>query len=239
VETKVCRVCGEEKTLDSFKKYHSLCSVCYANKRKYNRELNRAKSLEYLHKHPCIYCGNAEIDVLCYNHRDPGTKHKNIGLLLEGRWSSVENEIAKCDVLCRNCHVKLHKGDGHVPSKIPEKLGSYTGILKVCRTCNIAKDSSLFADNRNVCRKCRQVYTAKARAINKARVHEYLESKGCRCCGLSDPEVLELHHDDPSVKEYTVSHIYSYNWDNIQKEINKCSVLCSNCHRKLHSNEVS
>lgn len=59
---------------------------------------------EYLSKHPCIDCGEADPVVLEFDHRDP--KHKRFCIAETGNKSlpNVKREIAKCDVRCANCH---------------------------------------------------------------------------------------------------------------------------------------
>lgn len=57
----------------------------------------------------CDNCGLTDIECLDFHHRDPATKSFNIGLSL-GTYSikKIVEEIAKCKVLCANCHRKLH-----------------------------------------------------------------------------------------------------------------------------------
>ena len=53
----------------------------------------------------CKNCGfNSHPAALEFNHRDPLTKGFTISQSMHRSWSSLEIEIAKCDVLCSNCH---------------------------------------------------------------------------------------------------------------------------------------
>jgi hypothetical protein len=61
----------------------------------------------------------------------------------------------------------------------------------------------------------------------------------CVVCGNSDPIVLEFHHIDPSKKERGVSELYSYKLESLIKEIEKCVVVCANCHKRIHAGVVS
>lgn len=67
-----------------------------------NRELIR----EHLATHPCVDCGEADPVVLEFDHRDPAEKSFPIGKAIgkTWRWQVIEEEIAKCDVRCANCH---------------------------------------------------------------------------------------------------------------------------------------
>ena len=65
---------------------------------------------------------------------------------------------------------------------------------------------------------------------------EYKSTLSCTSCGFSHPAVLDFHHIDPASKEYDISRMVTdgYSKDKILEEIDKCGVLCSNCHRILH-----
>ena len=45
---------------------------------------------------------------------------------------------------------------------------------------------------------------------------------------------LEFHHRDPAAKEFRLSSGKTRNWDKVQKELDKCDLLCANCHREVH-----
>ena len=69
------------------------------------RAENRRNLFSYLEAHPCVDCGEPDILVLEFDHRDPSTKWKAVGVLAVGRrWVRVLGEIEKCDVRCVNCH---------------------------------------------------------------------------------------------------------------------------------------
>lgn len=77
-----------------------------ANKKFYKKQrdiINEAKA------DGCIYCGETELMCLDFHHRDPEQKEFGIsrGVL---RGKDLLKEIAKCDVVCANCHRKLHAG---------------------------------------------------------------------------------------------------------------------------------
>lgn len=63
------------------------------------------------------------------------------------------------------------------------------------------------------------------------------KDKPCAICNQSyPPVVMDLHHRDPSVKDSSVSKIMkSASYQTLQEEIDKCVVLCANCHRLLHA----
>lgn len=72
---------------------------------------------------------------------------------------------------------------------------------------------------------------------NRGLIDAYKEELGCSCslCGTIDhPVAFDFHHINHEEKEYTVSKMAGYKWERIQKEIDKCVMVCAICHRKLH-----
>jgi hypothetical protein len=62
--------------------------------------------LDYLKTHPCVDCGESDIEVLEFDHRELiGNKASRVGSFLQSRKRLIE-EIAKCDVRCSNCHTR-------------------------------------------------------------------------------------------------------------------------------------
>ena len=73
------------------------------------------------------------------------------------------------------------------------------------------------------------------RNANQQRLRDYKATLACKC-GETHPACLEFHHRDPATKKFNVAHgaASSKAWATIQAEIEKCDVLCANCHRKEH-----
>ena len=71
----------------------------------------------------------------------------------------------------------------------------------------------------------------KQRAIN-------LLGGKCEICGYDKCiAALDFHHIDPTKKDATLKELTVKRWVYIEKEIRKCKLLCSNCHRELHWKE--
>lgn len=56
----------------------------------------------------------------------------------------------------------------------------------------------------------------------------------CKCDLLNEPWNADFHHLDPLIKENGIANICSSTMDELNKELEKCILLCGNCHRKLH-----
>lgn len=88
----------------------------------------------------------------------------------------------------------------------------------------------------------KQYYKDKAklkREFNLKWLREYKSDKKCIQCGFSHPAALDFHHRNPEDKDGQVCVMASQGCsiERIQKEIDKCDILCANCHRILHYRE--
>jgi hypothetical protein len=92
-------------------------------------------------------------------------------------------------------------------------------------------------DNSYRCKKCAVEAVQKRRDKLKENAVKY---KGGKCqnekCGYNKYiGALDFHHLDPNKKDFGVSAKgYTYSWENVKKELDKCIMLCSNCHREVH-----
>lgn len=68
-----------------------------------------------------------------------------------------------------------------------------------------------------------------------------IEYKGgcCELCGYNKfVGALDFHHKDPKTKEFSISSKgYTRSWGKVKEELDKCVLLCSNCHREIHYNK--
>jgi hypothetical protein len=68
----------------------------------------------------------------------------------------------------------------------------------------------------------------------------YKKDKKCEICGYNKfTKILEFHHKVKNKKSANVSNLMKTlkNLETIKKEIQKCFLLCPNCHRELHLKE--
>ena len=89
---------------------------------------------------------------------------------------------------------------------------------------------------RSECKDCHKNYVKGKYRERKTIVNDIKISQKCAKCGENRSYVLDFHHKDPSIKDSTIARLTSNSnkLEDIQKEIEKCIVLCSNCHREFH-----
>ncbi len=79
-------------------------------------------------------------------------------------------------------------------------------------------------------------------ARKRIYIYAYKKEKGCVICEEKDPIVLDLHHKVGTEKNKKLkfgigrqNRTFEYlAWKEIDKELDKCEVLCANCHRRTH-----
>lgn len=128
--------------------------------------------------------------------------------------------------------------------------------MKVCSKCKQEKELSEFNKHKygvtSWCKMCVRERSRKYYEKNSQKIQEKLKVKrvenknwiqqfkiSCSKCGENHISCLEFHHLEPKQKEFGISRMISSfkNKNKIFKELEKCVVLCSNCHRKLHWEE--
>lgn len=75
------------------------------------------------------------------------------------------------------------------------------------------------------------------------RKYEYVLSRGGKCeiCGYDkNIAALEFHHKNPEEKSFQIDmrRFSNGNIENLEAELNKCILVCANCHRELHNPEL-
>lgn len=114
-----CRVCGGAQPLGSYTKngvqkgtqyYRHLCTSCYTKQKAERRQKTREWFEGVKSSMRCGNCGENHIACLAFHHNDPSQKDTCVADTIRRGWSKqrILDEMAKCRVLCSNCHLKLH-----------------------------------------------------------------------------------------------------------------------------------
>ena len=104
-----------------------------------------------------------------------------------------------------------------------------------CKVCSTAYNREYYMNGE----KENQIKRVKT---NKKKVYDaYIDWKKqqkCSLCPEDAYECLDLHHLDPNEKDFDPSRAKDYGWKKFLTEVEKCIILCSNCHRKVHSGRI-
>lgn len=113
---------------------------------------------------------------------------------------------------------------------------------KFCSMCKQTKDIQQFYNKRDrkgkcvYCVQCLNRQTADRFRLFKNKCVQYKGGK-CQCCGYNKYEgALQFHHIDPSKKDFNISQVKKRAFNQIiTDQLDKCIMLCSNCHREEHA----
>lgn len=76
--------------------------------------------------------------------------------------------------------------------------------------------------------------TRRHQDLRTERSHKLKLSLGCSRCGYNRcAQALEWHHPEGD-KKHDPSNAIKRSWEAYLKEIESCTLLCSNCHREEH-----
>lgn len=125
--------------------------------------------------------------------------------------------------LCCTCH------ENKPLTEFNKRASSRDGLQARCRSC-----SRIWYEVNKQEHKARvRVRNEAERIANREQVKQYLSTHPCVDCGTTDLRVLEFDHREGAVKVAEVGRLVasSMSWETIAREIDKCDVRCSNCHR--------
>jgi len=137
---------------------------------------------------------------------------------------SIEGGIGRRCTLCKTTYPEsLDYFGKHLQNSI--------GLDTYCKFCRREKGRKNYDLNKHEWNKTHNV----TREIKKQNIIEYkINSCGCIKCGEKKHYLLDFHHINPNDKLFQISQGESKGWDKIKAEIEKCILLCSNCHREFH-----
>ncbi len=110
----ICRECQRQQK----KEYYLAHKDEFIQEKRERVRSNRIEAREYvflyLATHPCVECGETDPVVLEFDHINPEEKDKSIAQMIQEGVpiATLEREIAKCQVLCANCHRRKSSNEG-------------------------------------------------------------------------------------------------------------------------------
>lgn len=171
--------------------------------------------------------------------------------------SKSENKKGKTYWLCRcECGKEKEVQTSHLRSGATKSCGSFqckekrekrenktnSQYLKICPICK-----KQFYTNTNIriyCYECSPLQSDGSAEYQKTKQraikHQLVLYKGGKCeqCGYDKCEgALQFHHKNPLEKEFALSQINlskELDMDSLYKEVDKCELLCANCHAEKH-----
>jgi transcription elongation factor Elf1 len=114
MSTKKWREANLEKIRQYRRKWYNKNKIVESAKqqsrKKARKPVIREWFVEFKKTLQCSECGENHIACLDFHHTDPRKKDYGISQMIDGNWSikKINEEVAKCVVLCSNCHRKLH-----------------------------------------------------------------------------------------------------------------------------------
>jgi len=173
--------------------------------------------LRDLRRVPCADCGgDFPPYVMDFDHRDPHMKLFSLTVaraLLKNR-DVLFAEIAKCDIVCANCH-RTRTYAAFMSGKLRPPGFQRRGT---------PAETPAKQRRRDAWHRRRQ---------EQLKVLEQLRQQPCADCGGAYPScVMEFDHRVPSQKLYLVSRMPGrVKLETLMAEVAKCDVVCANCHR--------
>lgn len=166
-------------------------------------------------------------------------KEKILNLITQGKTQrQIAEELEKSQTSVRYWLKKFKL-------KTQTQTNSVSGGFKRCSKCKLEKKIIEFykrTDKKNSytswCKNCSNEYYAKRVRDVKIKMINH-KGGSCERCGLNINDthysVFDFHHKNPEEKDINFDKIKYQKWEKIEKEIEKCKLLCSNCHRIEHA----
>ena len=112
--------------------------------------------------------------------------------------------------------------------------------MRICNICHKEKEESEFYKKgkdrfQAYCKSCFNNYCMARWTRRKKDAINYKGGK-CSKCGYDKYyQVLEFHHLDPFKKDLDWGKMRLTSWAKIKEELDKCVLVCSNCHKEIHA----
>lgn len=132
----------------------------------------------------------------------------------------------------------------HTMNKLHQQTKTESQDSFSCGRCKEVKTKSDFynrgggrgGERSSYCKKCVLVTTLAKQRNFKLKCVDYKGGKCITCDYSKNMAALEFHHLSPAEKDFAPSHYRSQTWSKkVEQELDKCILLCANCHREIHN----
>jgi len=246
---KICSICSKtcsenEVTPSRWKqnKNHlkTICKNC-ATKASIKKEQILKNQLIDYKGGICQICNQSFLSAVFDFHHIEGKKEFTISSRRKLNFNKLKLELDKCILICSNCHRQLHWKENLLDREIFSEPNLENKLTKYCSLCKQHLPKEYFFKGRwdkkvksTYCKKCCEFKHHLFARNNKIKAVEYKGGK-CQMCGFnSHVAALDFHHLNPEEKEFRISKKIDSPWKTLVQELDKCILLCSNCHRKIH-----
>ena len=104
-----------------------------------------------------------------------------------------------------------------------------------CRTCDVTGSENFYSAAKYQCKSCWNKRSVKS-GKDKITTLKLEYGGKCSICGYDKClNALEFHHTDPTKKEFHLGERRGLNIEALRIELDKCIIVCSNCHAEIHS----
>lgn len=145
----------------------------------------------------------------------------------------------KCECDCGCGTTKSLRWDALIQVKIGGCKNMTSSTEHICPKCNKKFFMKKNATTRKFCYDCMPETGHSGAQYRKFYKQWGVEYKGnkCQCCGYNNClDALEFHHLNPNEKDFNISdRNLTYDWEKIKNELDKCILVCANCHREIHA----
>ena len=134
--------------------------------------------------------------------------------------------------ICSKCNIEKNEGEYFVKDKTNDRLHSQ--CIDCYREHRKTYQKEHYRKYGDVYRERARVSRARLKRHNQIELIKYMRDKACIECSENDIRVLEFDHIEPSKKSFGIAWAINNGkpWDAILSEIEKCQILCANCHKK-------
>lgn len=141
-------------------------------------------------------------------------------------------------IYCLECSPFGTKDRRHPQDRIKDQDG-----MRTCSSCkqrkplnndNFSKKLTEKSQYGWLCKPCASKRTILRQQVIKQKCLNYKGNK-CEVCGYNkSTRALHFHHNNPQTKDFTLGQYRGRSWKATKAELDKCMLVCANCHAELH-----